>query len=218
MENALVAACLGGLLSRHNARDEVEGLNIAMKESCVLKGYELNALRKILDLCGLDCDPNVGLALFGERMVADSGTAGRLPINKVIAAVNLADHIVEDVFHLILCAGKLDAEQSRAVEETVDVLVKSEDNAVAAVSRVIDAVAEIAHSVVHRNHHFFKRTEFAVVIPQIFHLYIIPFPAKMQDIINNYSKIRIGQRHKSEPCFPAIFSIFIIHTIKYKCK
>ena len=53
-------------------------------------------------------------------MVADSGSAGRLPINKVIAAVNLADHIVEDVFHLVLCAGKLDAEQSRAVEETVD--------------------------------------------------------------------------------------------------
>lgn len=72
MENALVAAGLDGLLSRHNARDEVEGLYIAMKESCVLKGYELNALRKILDLCGLDCNPNVGLAHFGESMVADS--------------------------------------------------------------------------------------------------------------------------------------------------
>ena len=187
-------------------------------QSCVLKGYELNALRKILDLCGLDCDPDVRLALFGERMVADSGSAGRLPINKVIAAVNLADHIVENVFHLVLCAGKLDAEQSRAVEETVDVLVKSEDDAVAAVSRVIDAVAEIAGAVVHGHHHLLDGRGLSVVIPQIFHLYIIPFPAKMQDIINNYSKIRIGQRHKSEPCFPAIFSIFIIHTIKYKCK
>ena len=97
-------------------------------------------------------------------------------------------------------------------------LLEGKDFSVLCQSGLIDAVAEIAHSVVHRNHHFFKRTEFAVVIPQIFHLYIIPFPAKMQDIINNYSKIRIGQRHKSEPCFPAIFSIFIIHTIKYKCK
>ena len=176
MENALVAAGLDGLLSRHNARDEVEGLYIAMKESCVLKGYELNALRKILDLCGLDCDPNVGLALFGERMVADSGSAGRLPINKVIAAVNLADHIVEDVFHLILCAGKLNAEQSCAVEKAINVLVESEDDAVAAVGSVIDAVAEIADSVVHGNHHFFERTEFAVVVPKVFHFEYHSFP------------------------------------------
>lgn len=66
MENALVAACLGGLLSRHNARDEVEGLNIAMKESCVLKGYELNALRKILDLCGLVVTQMLALPSLGN--------------------------------------------------------------------------------------------------------------------------------------------------------
>ena len=173
-----------------------------MKESRIFEGYELYAAGKILNLGGLYSDPDVRLALLGERVVADARATGRLPIDKVVAGIDLADHIVENVFHLVLCAGKLDAEQSRAVEETVDVLVKSEDNAVAAVSRVIDAVAEIAHSVVHRNHHFFKRTEFAVVIPQIFHLYIIPFPAKNA----GYNQQLFKNPHRAKAQKRALFS------------
>ena len=139
-----------------------------MEEARVGLGDELDRREAIGNRSRLQHYPQVARAL-GEGMVADAGAARYLVVDEQIARVHFLNQLVQQVLQLLLGAGHLDFQQLCAVEETVDMLVDGEDLVVARRAGIVDAVAEPVDAVVHRDGHFIERTEFAVVVTEVFH-------------------------------------------------
>ena len=109
-------------------------------------------------------------SVFGKDVIADRSPCTRsLEVDEVFARVHLPNHFVEKRLELFLGAGKLDLQKTGAVKKTVDVIVERKDLIVAAVGRIVDAVAEVACAVVHGDRHLLDPIVSSVVIAEIFH-------------------------------------------------
>ena len=97
-------------------------------------------------------------------MLSHGGSAADLPVDEDLAVIHLAEKIVEDVRQLFLGVGNLDIEKAGAVEQTVHVLVQTEDHTVSRHGGLVNAVSEIAGAVVHGDGHLLQRSADAVVI------------------------------------------------------
>ena len=81
----------------YHGGDEVERLDIAMEEAGVLGGNGGYGGEDVLELGGLEGDPQVALNILGVDVVAHLGAAGDLPVDELVAAVHAADHVSQDV-------------------------------------------------------------------------------------------------------------------------
>ena len=81
-----------------------------------------------------------------------------------LAVIHFAEKIVEDVCQLFLGVRNLDIEKAGAVEQTVHVLVQTEDHTVSRHGGLVNAVSKIAGAVVHGDGHLLQRSADAVVI------------------------------------------------------
>ena len=119
---------------------------------------------------GLHKDPEIGLcSFFRELMLTDSGSSGQLPVNEDFVIVHFRQHVVKDGRDLFFCIGNVNLDESCAVEKAVQMLLEGKDFSVLCQSGLIDAVAEIAGAVVHRNGHLLQGSEFSIVIAKCFH-------------------------------------------------
>lgn len=81
-------------LARHNARNQVQRFNIAVEETRVFHRNQFVFLRKVFHRAGQAVNQQIGFAL-GERVVANPGAAGALPVNELVGVVDLFDAAVK---------------------------------------------------------------------------------------------------------------------------
>ena len=119
---------------------------------------------QILQLGGLEGDPQVALHALGKGVVAGGGATADLPIYELVGGVHAANHVGQNGGQLLLGVGDVDLQSGGTAEHTVDVLLQSEDLVVVGGAGLVDAVTKEMYAVVERDGHFVKKTEFPVII------------------------------------------------------
>ena len=97
-------------------------------------------------------------------MVSRRAASGALNIYKLVAVVNLEHKVFEKSRKFFLGDGDVYFKNSRAVIEAGEMMLEIEYLMIVSIGRVIDAVAEPADSVNHRNSHILDFVVFAVVV------------------------------------------------------
>ena len=103
-------------------------------------------------------------------MGAHGGSASNLPVEHLLRAVHPADQLTQQAAHFILRHGGGNFQHRGAAVDAVDVLLQGKGNVVAGVGGIVDAVAEIAASVVYGDGHLFNRSDFSIIIGDVFHV------------------------------------------------
>ena len=120
VEHTFIAACLVGLLGGHNIGKQVECLDIAVEETCILCRHQLQNMIRIRLLSGLHGNPEIWFyGGVGEYMISDGSASGELPVDQNLRIIHLAEHGIENVGQLLSRVGNCHPDQCGAVVESV---------------------------------------------------------------------------------------------------
>ena len=166
-KDAFVHPCFARRLAGKDVRDQVEGFGIAVRKARVGVGDTAEGDVQIADFHRAEHYPQVGAVGAVRKSVrAEAGAAAELHINPLLAVIHAGDQVTHQIGKRGMTDGRGDAQQCGAPEQAVDVLIQLERAVIPAEGDVIDAVAEVAGAVEHRNLHPVQLVNRAVVITQ----------------------------------------------------
>ena len=175
VQNRLVAARFLRPLGVDDGGQQVDRLDVAMEIARILHRDGLVASVHRIEHIRLDPDPQARCAAREAiRMAAHAHAARRLHIGHRVRAVDPAAEIEHHRPKLLKRHGNVDVDLLRAAVEAAQMVVQLERHMIDGKHRVIHAVAEEVYPVIERDHQFFRRADFTVIVCKCFHRSFLP--------------------------------------------